>query len=128
MRSLFNCAVPIIAVSDALRAEAFYCDVLGFRIESVHRPDPSKTDPCYMCIAREEVALHLQSFKPERAGSSEAYIFVMDVDELYAEFSAKGASFQLPPTNQTWGTREMGVRDPDGNVVIFGVQLALLDG
>ena len=26
---------------------------------------------------------------------------------------------QLPPTDQSWGTREMGIRDLDGNVLIF---------
>jgi uncharacterized glyoxalase superfamily protein PhnB len=76
-----------------------------------------------MCIARDKVALHLQSFKRERAGSTDAYLWVSDVDELYAEFSDKGAMVPLPPTNQTWATREMGIRDPDGNVLNFGVRL-----
>src|SRR5438094_10618633 len=117
---MIKSAVPIIAVSDSRRAEAYYCGVLGFQLKAAYRPDPSKSDPCYLCVVRDEVALHLQSFKRERAGLTDAYVWVSDVDELYAEFSAKGAIVQLPPTNQTWGTREMGIRDPDGNVVGFG--------
>ena len=99
---MIKSAVPIIAVSDARRAEAYYCGVLGFRLKSVYRPDPGSSDPCYMCIARDKVALHLQSFKRERAGSTDAYLWVSDVDKLYAEFADKGAMVQLPPTNQTW--------------------------
>ena len=30
----------------------------------------------------------------------------------------EAAVVQLPPTNQTWGTREAGIRDPDGNVLV----------
>ena len=60
-----------------------------------------------------------QSFKPERAGLTDAFLYVADVDQLFAELSARGAMCPLPPTDQTWGTREIGIRDPDGNVLIF---------
>ena len=121
---MIQSAVPIIAVTDSRRAEAYYCEVLGFRMLSAFRPDPYKSDPCYLCVSRDGVALHLQSFKRERAGHTDAYLWVTDVDELYKEFSAKGAVCQLAPTNQTWGTRELGIRDPDGNVLVFGIRLS----
>src|SRR5262245_797669 len=98
---MIKSAVPIIAVTDSRRAEAYYCDVLGFQLKSAYRPDPNKNDPCYMCVARDEVALHLQSFKRQGAGLTDAYVWVSDVDQLYAEFSAKGAISLVPPTNQT---------------------------
>ena len=47
---------------------------------------------------------------------------VADVDRLYDEISARGAVVQLPPTNQTWGTREIAIRDPDGNVLGFATK------
>jgi uncharacterized glyoxalase superfamily protein PhnB len=121
---MIKSAVPIIAVTDSRRAEAYYGEVLGFRLKSAYRPDPSKSDPAYLCVTRDDVALYLQSFKTNRAGSTDAYIWVTDVDALYAEFAAKGAMCQLPPTDQTWGTREIAIRDPDGNVVSFGVRRA----
>ena len=120
---MLKSAVPIIAVTDSRRVEAYYCGVLGFQLKSAYRPNPSKSDPCYLCIARDDVILHLQSFEPERAGCTDPYLWAPDVDQLHAEFSAKGAVCQLPPTNQTWGTREMGIRDPDGNVLNFGVPM-----
>jgi catechol 2,3-dioxygenase-like lactoylglutathione lyase family enzyme len=87
-----------------------------------YRPDTSKPDPCYLGIARDGVWLHLQSFKRDRAGMTDAFLWVADVDLLHAEISARGAVVQLPPTNQTWGTRETGIRDPDGNVLIFATK------
>jgi len=56
----------------------------------------------------------LHSFKPERAGLTDVFLYVADVDELFAELSTRSAICQLPPTNQTWGNREIGIRDPDG--------------
>ena len=52
-----------------------------------------------------------------------AFIWVTDVDRLYDEISARGAVVKLPPTNQTWGTRELRISDPDGNGLGFGIKL-----
>jgi uncharacterized glyoxalase superfamily protein PhnB len=120
---LMTSAVPVIAVTNSAIAEDYYCRVLGFEKKSAYRPDPSKSDPCYLAIVRDDVWLHLESFRPERAGVNGAYIWVTDVDRLYDEFSARGAVVKLPPTNQTWGTRELHISDPDGNVLGFGIKL-----
>jgi len=53
---------------------------------------------------------------------TDAFLWVVDVDLLHEEISARGAVVQLPPTNQTWGTRETGIRDPDGNVLVFAAK------
>jgi uncharacterized glyoxalase superfamily protein PhnB len=118
---MIKSAIPVIAVSDSARAEDYCCRVLGFPKMSAYRTDASKLDPCYLTVVRDGVWLHLQSFKPERAGMTDAFLWVTDVDRLYA-ISARGAVAQLPPTNQTWGTREAGIRDPDGNVLIFAMR------
>ena len=115
-------AIPVIAVSDSVRAEDYYCRVLGFEKKFAYRPDPSRVDPCYLGVARDGVYLHLQSFKRERAGMTDAFLWVTDTDRLHQEVAARGAIVQLPPTDQTWGTRETGIRDPDGNVLVFATQ------
>jgi uncharacterized glyoxalase superfamily protein PhnB len=122
---MIKSAVPVIAVSDSSRAENYYCNVLGFQKLFAYRPDPTKAEPCYLGVARDGVTLHIHSFKPERAGLTDAFFYVADVDGLFAELSGRGAICQLPPTNQTWGTREIGIRDPDGNVLVFANQTKL---
>ena len=119
---MIKSAIPVIAVSDSARAEDYYCRVLGFQKMSAYRTHASNLDPCYLTVVRDGVSLHLQSFKPERAGMTDAFLWVTDVDRLYAEISARGAVVQLPPTDQTWGNREAGIRDPDGNVLIFATR------
>jgi uncharacterized glyoxalase superfamily protein PhnB len=119
---MITSAIPVIAVSDSVLSEDYYCRVLGFRKMFAYRPDPNKSDPCYLGVARDGVWLHLQSFKPERAGMTDAFLWVANVDLLHVEVSERGAVIQLPPTNQTWGTRETGIRDPDGNVLVFATK------
>jgi len=119
---MITSAIPVIAVSDSIRSEEYYCKVLGFQKKFAYRPDSNKPDPCYLGVARDGVWLHLQSFKRERAGMTDAFLWVTDVDLLHEEVSARGAVVQLPPTNQTWGTRETGIRDPDGNVLVFATK------
>ena len=115
-------AVPVLSVVDSVRAEDYYCRVLGFEKRFAYRPDPNRQDPCYLGVARDGVVLHLHSFKPERAGMTDAFLNVTSVDELYTEFSARGATIHMPPTDQTWGNRELAIRDPNGNVLVFGQQ------
>jgi len=84
-----------------------------------YRPDPNKSDPCHLGVARDGVWLHLDSFKPERAGMTGAMFWVDDVDLFYDEVSKRGAFTEMPPTDQTWGNRETYIRDQDGNVLCF---------
>ena len=119
---MITSAVPIIAVSDSASAEDYYCRVLGFQKMFVYPLKATKREPRYLGLARDGVWLHLQSYKPERAGMTDAFLWVTDVDAFYNEVAARGAIVQLPPTNQTWGTRETGIRDPDGNVLVFATK------
>lgn len=123
---MFETAIPVIHVSDSVIAEDFYCKRLGFVVSASWRPDAKAKDPCYMTIVRDGARLHLTSFTDGVIGawSSTVYVFVADVDALYAEFVAKGVSMPGPPINQSWGTREIVVRDPDRNVMNFGQRMA----
>jgi uncharacterized glyoxalase superfamily protein PhnB len=47
------------------------------------------------------------------------FLPVDDVDHLFHELSGRGVRIDLPPTDQTWGNREMYVSDPDGNSLRF---------
>jgi uncharacterized glyoxalase superfamily protein PhnB len=119
---MITSAIPIIAVSDSARAEDYYCRVLGFQKMFAWPAEAATPEPRYIGVARDGVWLHLQSYKPERAGMTDAFLWVADVDQLHAELAARGAIVQLPPTDQTWGTRELGIRDPDGNVLVFAAK------
>ena len=121
---MFQTAIPVIQVSGSLAATEFYCKGLGFTVLSSWRPDESKDDPRYMTLARDAARLHVHSFQSGTAGAGAVYVFVDDVDALYAELSSSGIPVSGPPIDQTWGTREIVVRDADRNVVTFGQRLS----
>ena len=89
------------------------------------RPDETKDDPRYMTLARDGARLHVHSFQSGAVGASVVYVFVDDVDSLYTELMSNGVSVSGPPIDQTWGMREIGVRDADQNIVTFRQRLNL---
>jgi catechol 2,3-dioxygenase-like lactoylglutathione lyase family enzyme len=72
---MITSAIPVIAVSDSARAEDYYCRVLGFQKMFAYPQDATRPDPCYLGVARDGVWLHLQSYKPERAGMTDAFLW-----------------------------------------------------
>ena len=116
---MFKVAIPVFHVSNAADAMNFYCDKLGFRHEFSHPAIESQPDPCYSGVSRDGIWLHLSSFSGDAVLGGVANIIVDDVDALHAEFVAKGVTIHLAPVNQTWGTREMYVKDGDGNCLRF---------
>ena len=47
------------------------------------------------------------------------YVAVDNVDDLHREFVAKGIPIDTGPVDQSWGTREMYVKDADLNSIRF---------
>jgi uncharacterized glyoxalase superfamily protein PhnB len=117
-RHMLMAAVPEIHVRKAAEAKEFYSDKLGFACANSWRPDQTKEDPCYMSFVRDGVWLQVASFKGVLG--TVVYVYVDDVDALHAEFVAKGVQDISPVVDQTWGTREFAVTDPDQNTLRFG--------
>lgn len=112
-------AIPLLHVSNSAAAEEFYCDRLGFHREFVHRADDTMPDPCYMGISRDGIWLHVSSFSGDGVSGGVANLIVDDVDALHGEFVAKAVPIHLEPVDQTWGSREMYIKDADGNCIRF---------
>jgi len=110
-------AIPVLHVSHSQAAEDFYCGKLGFRRDFADRGDSS--DPCYMGVSRDGVELHLSSLSGDGIPGCAVILVVDDVDTLHVEFLAKHVSIATGPVDQTWGTREMYVKDADGNSIRF---------
>jgi catechol 2,3-dioxygenase-like lactoylglutathione lyase family enzyme len=120
---VFKQAIPVLHVASSTAAEAFYCHRLGFRLHFAYRPDETRRDPCYLGLVRDGAWLHVSSFSGDGVSGNCAYLFVDDVDGLHAELLGRGVPIVLPPTDQTWGNRELYVHDPDGNSIRFGCPL-----
>jgi len=100
----------------------YYGDKLGFDCVSTWQ-DP----PVYAIVARDEHRIHFRCAdaptpNPEKYDDEllDAYVFVDDVDALYAEYAARGVEFTRPLANTPWNSREFVVKDCDGRLVAFG--------
>ena len=118
---MLKAAVPQIHVSTSAAAKQFYSDKLGFTCMNSWRPDETKDDPCYMGFVRDGVWLQVTSYKGTLGTC--VYVYVDDVDALYAEFVAKGVPNLDPVQDQPWKMREFAVTDPDDNTLRFGQQI-----
>ena len=111
-------AIPVLHVNSSIAAEQFF-KRLGFQQEFAMRLDDSKTDPCYMGFKRDAVLLHVSSFSGDGVSGGVVYVAVDDVDALHRELVAENVSIDTGPVDQTWGNREMYVRDADRNRIRF---------
>jgi catechol 2,3-dioxygenase-like lactoylglutathione lyase family enzyme len=121
--------VPILRVSDAARAEAFYVGTLGFTVDFRYTAGPG--GPEYLAVSLDGQQLHLSTFSGDSVPGAAVYFYVEDVDALFRGFIAAGLTtpgrpespVEDGPVDQTWGMREFYVRDADRNVLRFGSPL-----
>jgi catechol 2,3-dioxygenase-like lactoylglutathione lyase family enzyme len=115
---MFKFAIPVLHVADSVAAEEFYCQRLGFRQDFAYRPFGG-LDPCYMGLVRDAVELHVSSFPGDGGPRGVVFVLVEDLAALHGALLAQHVAIDLPPTEQSWGNREMYVHDPDGNSIRF---------
>jgi uncharacterized glyoxalase superfamily protein PhnB len=111
-------AIPVLHVASSAAATEFYCGALGFGQDFAYRPT-TQADPCYMGVSRDSAQLHLSSFAGDGVAGGSVYLLVDDVDAVYQELLRTGVHVDMPPTDQSWGNREVYVRDADGNKIAF---------
>jgi catechol 2,3-dioxygenase-like lactoylglutathione lyase family enzyme len=111
-------AAAVFVVSDITASLAHYRDVLGFSVTFEYG-----SPTFYVCLCRDEVALHLLAARQTRRlpGNGAICIFVRDVDAVHAELAERGANIVKPPQDYDYGMRDFDVLDPDGNQLVFGM-------
>jgi catechol 2,3-dioxygenase-like lactoylglutathione lyase family enzyme len=106
---------------------AFYTEVLDFaRVDS----DDDLGDPSCNVLSRDGDELYLSSHRGDGEFGQAIVVTVTDgIDALFREFRQRGlhtpgnpaapATVHEGPIDQSWGTREFYVDDPDGNTLRF---------
>jgi catechol 2,3-dioxygenase-like lactoylglutathione lyase family enzyme len=110
-------------VTDMDRAVAFYRDVLGFEVVYLYG------DPLfYGEVSRGDAAFNLRhvDVSPFAEGVRDAEqllsvaILTDDAAALFNELDGAGVDFQERLRKKPWDAIEFVVRDPDGNLILFG--------
>jgi uncharacterized glyoxalase superfamily protein PhnB len=110
----FHGVTPVLRVNDLDASLEYYVQVLGFKKD--WRDDDGNS---FASVSRGHCHLFLSVGDQGNAGSW-MWIGVSDVDALHEELLGKGAKVRHRPTNYPWGSRELHVEDPDGNVLRLG--------
>lgn len=109
----------VIAVHDLERSARYYRDVLGFEVREIGDPGWRffMRDQCWILAGECPDALPPQDLGDH---SYFAYLEVDDIDALYEEVTAKGATVTKKLRDEPWGMREFGLRTVDGHRIMFG--------
>jgi catechol 2,3-dioxygenase-like lactoylglutathione lyase family enzyme len=118
-----------VIVHDPDLALAFYRDALGLEL----RNDVAKGDFRWLTVgaaSQPGVAVVLTNYLNGSPADGEAVAALVakgalngvhfhsdDLDASFEQLRACGAEIVQEPTDQPWGTRDLAVRDPSGNLV-----------
>jgi len=116
-------------VRNVRQAAEYYRDVLGFSldpVDGVFQPSPDEPGGVYAIVKRSNVWIHFQirregsAQRPRSAFERDVYLYVDDLDALFAELQERGAVILQPPRAAPYGIREMVVEDLNGYRLAFG--------
>ena len=118
--------IPTVRCRSMKTSLAFYTSVLDFeRVDG----DDDLGDPSFSVLSRDGHRLILSSHRGDGEFGQAIVVTTDDVDALVRKFRARGLStpgnpdapekVHEGPIDQSWGTREFYVDDPDGNTLRF---------
>ena len=118
-------AVPVFYSSDLLRSLAFYTEVLDFELRYPEHRELAVRNGVIDLIcdtAILQLSMHM-GYHPTPSSVNLELDDSDQVDALFDCYTARGldqshrieSPVHLAPLDQTWGTREFYINDPDGN-------------
>ena len=114
----FERVVPILRIFDLAKADEFYLEYLGFKVDWDHRFDDDA--PLYRQISRGDLVLHLSEHHGDGSPGVRLRVTMRGVAAFREELAAKKYRYMRPGLETTpWKTLETGVIDPFGNAIRF---------
>jgi len=115
--------IALLKVSNMRAAIKHYTEVLDFVMTwPEDTPDSPVVD-----LGHEEMEFQITTHESERLFGSVIYVYVSDVERLFAKYKGRGldtsskpnSPVHQGPVDQAWGRREFYVTDADGNTLRF---------
>ena len=116
---------PFFIVKDLQTSIAYYRDRLGFELEFEGPAD----DVYYSGVKRDGIGIMLKTIAPDVLPQPnhtrhewarwDAYVYTLDPDALFEEFSRRGATFVKPLSFIDDGLWGFEISDADGYVIAF---------
>ena len=108
----------VLAVKDLRIEAAYYIDKLGFERDFIVPGWEFLSFGDFKVMLGECVDAMIAGETGDH--SYYAHVLVENVDEIFTEFSERGAHLTSKPQDKPWGIREFTLRTPDGHRMTFG--------
>lgn len=123
--------IPVLVYEDIEAAHDFLVGTFGFTSGGLHRTDDGTVVHGEVRMGDAAIWLHAVTEEQQMAtprGSAQSHggleVIVDDVDAHYVWSKAAGAHIDRGPTDQAYGLREYGARDPENHRWWFSTPLA----
>ena len=124
-KAVIAAAEPQLFVADIKSSCDFFNGKLGFKIAFTYGEPPF-----YAQVMRDGARLNLRCVeqpvidaelrnREELLSASLTVATAEEIEALFLEFQASGATFFQTLKRQPWGSRDFIVNDPDGNLLLF---------
>lgn len=115
----FQSVVPILRIFDITKADEFYLEYLGFKVDWDHRFDDNA--PLYRQVSRENLTLHLSEHHGDGSPGVQIRVMMHGIVGYHRELSAKEYRYMRPGIEEgpAAGSKELLVIDPFGNQIRF---------
>jgi uncharacterized glyoxalase superfamily protein PhnB len=125
-----NRLIPLLVCEDIAATHDYLVDVFGFEAGGVQRDGDGqpvhgevKTRDGVIWLHAVSPAHELASPKGAPVQQGGLVVFVDDVDAHFTRAKNAGATIDSSPTDQEYGQREYGARDPEGHRFWFATPL-----
>ena len=118
--------IPTVRCTRMKTSIAFYTRILDFEWVD---GDDNQSDPSFSMLMREGDSLILSSHRGDGTFGQAIVVQTDDIEALFRNFRTRGLrtpgnpdapkEVHEGPIDQSWGTREFYVKDPDGNTLRF---------
>src|SRR5437016_547930 len=126
----FTHLIPLLVYADIPAAHDFLVAAFGFESGGVERNADGVAVHAEVRLGDQKIWLHRVTAEHEMGSpgtkgvmGSGLVVYVDNVDAHYERARAAGAKIDSEPTDQPYGQREYGVRDPEGHRWWFAMPL-----
>ncbi len=112
----------VLAVKNLEKSAAYYRDLLGCTTDWT-QDGWHQLRRGHFVVLLGECSDDVSAFETNNHSYC-AYVDVLNIDALHAEWLAKGVEIHYPLGDRPWGQREFGIRTIDGHRMMFGQPVA----
>jgi uncharacterized glyoxalase superfamily protein PhnB len=114
--------IPLFRVTNMRNAIHFYTEILDFKVKG-----NASADDWVVLLENGDADLMLTQLELDQKAGISTNVLVTDINNLFKKYASRGldqsnkenSPVHQGPIDQSWGTREFYVTDPDGNTLRF---------